>query len=285
MTTQLDLLSSSFRQYVVSPLNAFGLGGFVFDVEGDTANHLDADITDHYLEDNASAQDHIALKPIRITLKRYVGEVVHQQDDSIVTEVQQVVRKLTIVSSLLPTLSRAASQLKDIKLSNLTAQSALKSVQSKTVNELTDYWAFVKNLSGMASRQQQAYLYLKALRQARVLVSLQTPFEFLNNMAIENIVAIQKEGERFVSDFTITLKQLRFSSLVSVPSGTVAPRAYTNNTPNNGLSPSAPVSQERAALQAAPVRNNGPVPGTVVGIPKSEKEWTDAGMLAPPRGI
>ena len=64
-----QLLIDSLKQYVVTPLNAFGVGGFVFDSEGDTTVNLSADITDHYLEDNTSVQDHIAIKPKRVTPK------------------------------------------------------------------------------------------------------------------------------------------------------------------------------------------------------------------------
>ncbi len=51
MANTLDLISSAIKGYVVSPLNAFGIGGFVFNVQGDGVAQLSTDITDHYTED------------------------------------------------------------------------------------------------------------------------------------------------------------------------------------------------------------------------------------------
>src|SRR5260221_4663943 len=47
---------------------------FIFDYEGEQSLSLEADITDHFIEDNTSIQDHIALKPVRITTHGFIGE-------------------------------------------------------------------------------------------------------------------------------------------------------------------------------------------------------------------
>ena len=49
--------------------------GFLFNILGEEVVTLTADATDHYVEDNSAIQDHIALKPITITLHGYIGEV------------------------------------------------------------------------------------------------------------------------------------------------------------------------------------------------------------------
>ena len=58
------LVKSSFDNYVVRPTNKFGLGGFVFDVASETETRMEADITDHYVEDNSAIQDHIGVNRI-----------------------------------------------------------------------------------------------------------------------------------------------------------------------------------------------------------------------------
>jgi len=78
--TPFNSVKDAFGKYVVAPITQFGLGGFVFDVEGATNIDLTADITDHYTEDNVAVQDHIALRPKRIRLDTYVGEVVYRDD-------------------------------------------------------------------------------------------------------------------------------------------------------------------------------------------------------------
>jgi len=50
-------ISANLNNYVVRPLNAFGLGGFMFDIEGETSVNLTSQITDHFLEDTTNVQD------------------------------------------------------------------------------------------------------------------------------------------------------------------------------------------------------------------------------------
>lgn len=292
MASPLSLFSDGLKQYVVAPVNAFGLGGFVFDVEGDSTLNLSTEITDHYLEDNSSVQDHISIRPKRVILRRYVGELVYEPEQGLASTVQSMVQKLTALSSFLPTLSKGAEQIFSLKSQDITFNKLRDSVSSLTVNQLTDYWAFGKNLlGGQSSRQQQAYMYLKSLMEQRILVSLQTPFEFVNNMAIESITAVQPEGSKYISDFTIVLKQIRFAQLITAPSGSVGTVVSGNiGNPETTLNPPAdqfnpPVQQGKAAVQYEPIQNNGVVNGTDKSFPKNLDEWRKAypGILAPPR--
>ncbi|PHS61064.1 MAG: hypothetical protein COB09_19135 [Thalassobium sp.] len=210
MPNEFDILRDSVLNYVVRPLNAFGLGGFVFDIEGETTVNLSTEITDHFLEDNSSVQDHIAIRPKKITLKGFVGELTFdggEEDDGIV---QTVTRKLTILSAFLPTLSAAAEQL-------VVRDREVNSTESgeNTVNNIADYWAFIKNITPPISKQEQAYRYFKALMEQKILVSVQTPFEFMTRMAIETVTARQGADSRFISDFSITLKEIRTVSLLT----------------------------------------------------------------------
>lgn len=220
--SQVAAFANNINQYIVRPINAFGVGGFVFDIEGEYTVNLSTEITDHFVEDATTIQDHIAVKPKKITLKSYVGELVYRQDDSTNTLAQKVVRKLTTVGAYLPQMTTMAQQLLDIKENGLQAQALKNPLSSKTVNRVTDYWAFVKNMMSGQSRQQQAYMYFKALMEQKMLVSVQTPFEYMNRMAIESITAIQQEGEKYVSDFTLTLKEIRTAALLRSPSDVYA---------------------------------------------------------------
>lgn len=269
MPTPFDLLSDGLKQYVVAPAAAFGLGGLIFDVEGDTVNNLSTEITDHYLEDNSSVQDHISIRPKRITLRRYVGEIIYTPDTSgILTDVQQVVQKLTTLSSFLPTLSQGATQIFNIKSQDITFNALQNTINSTTVNQLTDFYAFSKNLLGQDSRQAQVYSYLKSLMEQRILMSVQTPWEFINNMAIETLTAVQPEGSAYITEFSVTLKQIRFASLITAPTGSIGTVVSGDiGNPETTLNPAADqaqpaVLQGAAAVQAQPLQNNGVVNGT-----------------------
>lgn len=216
--SSLGAVAANIQQYVVTPLNAFGIGGFVFDVEGETTINLSTEITDHYVENATTIQDHIVIKPKRITLKNYVGELADIQSGNEETTLQRVTQKLTTISSYLPAMTQAATQALQNKDNNILSNVLTNPFTSLTINQVSDYWSYVKNLTGTQTKQQRAYMYLKALMEQKVLMSVQTPFEFLPRMAIESIVARQNEEEKYVSDFTITLKQIRTAALLESPS-------------------------------------------------------------------
>jgi hypothetical protein len=268
-------ISSNLNNYIVRPLNAFGVGGFVFDIEGETSVNLTTEITDHFIEDGSTIQDHIAVKPKKVTLKSYVGEVVDRQDDNTQTAVQKAVQKLTVINSFLPVLTQSAQQAlnykKAIEDSPLNLSSITSAFSSKTINRVSDYWAFVKNMVGNTSKQQQAYMYFKALMEEKIIVSIQTPFEFMSKMAIESIVAIQQEGTKYVSDFSITLKEIRTAVMVSPLQGKYGGQITRPEDWEAYLS-------TKAAQQSAAVTNQGAVQGIVQPL---DMEAMMQKMLAP----
>ena len=280
MVDSLDALTAEFQNYIVAPINAFGLGGFLFDTPGESIAHLGAEITDHYTEDNRALQDHIAIKPKKITLKGYVGELVYSTAGQDQTILQQAVQKLTVLSSYLPTLSAAATQILD------TAQTPLDS--SLTLSDTANIYGLIQNLlgaTGSEAKQQNAYTYFKALMTQGILMAVQTPWEFMTNMAIESVTAIQSEQSIYITDFSIVLKEIRIAQTISTAyTANPSPSASAPNSVDS-LSPQAnadalaqyrlqnnlatpPIDQQlqgAAALQAALPVPQGNVPG--VGLP------------------
>lgn len=237
--TDIEKISDNFDKYIVRPANLFGLGGFVFDIERETVLRQNAEITDHYVEDNTAVQDHIAIRPIRLSLRNFVGELIYENDDrKTLNQVQEVVRKLTVLDAFIPELSTGAQQARDL----------ITSKKATDFNSLTsgvlDLWSLTKNLNPGANKQQQAYLYFEALMQQKIKVSVQTPFKYLTDMYIESITAIQGENSRFLSDFQINLKQVRTTSLQIVKFDI---KKY----------------QSRSGQQAAPQVDNGKAQGKV----------------------
>lgn len=255
--SSLGAVAANIRQYVVTPLNAFGIGGFIFDVEGETTINLSTEITDHYVEDATTIQDHIVIKPKRITLKNYVGELVDTLSGNEATTIQRVTQKLTTISSYLPALTQAATQALNNKDSNILSNVLLNPFTSLTINQVSDYWSYVKNLTGTQTKQQRAYMYLKALMEQKVLMSVQTPFEFLPRMAIESIVARQNEDEKYVSDFSITLKQIRTAALLESPRNVYQVVQQEGAITEDNL-------QGRLFEQMQPVTNQGAIQGLPV---------------------
>lgn len=245
MVDTLDDIITDLQSYVVAPLNAFGLGGFVFDSQGESIAHLSSEITDHYTEDNKAVQDHVAIRPIKITLKGYVGEVVYSTQSQSSQFLQQAVKKLTSISAFLPELSASATQLQE------TIQAPSQS--NVTLADAANIYGDVKNLlasSGFGSKQQNAFSFFKALMNEKVLLGVQTPWQFLTNMMIETIVAIQDENSLFITDFSVTLKQMRFAQTLTT--------AYSAAQSLDG----------DAAIQGQNLVNIGNVPG--VSLPSNQ---------------
>lgn len=265
--SELNLLSADIQSYIVAPMAAFGLGGFLFDVEGETTATLIADITDHYSEDNLALNDHIARKPRSLVLKGYVGELIvvpnSNTNDSIL---QQVRQKLTIIADFLPQITAATAQVE-------AATEKGDNLQNLPLADAANIYGLVKNILGTITsdtpRQQQAFMFFKACWQQGILMSIQTPWEFLTNMAIENVTAIQPEGSKYISDFSIRYKQLRFAQTTSAAYNAAGPN--TSSSSDNVLGyagnypPIVPVQKNildgAAAVQAPDPVTIGNVPG------------------------
>lgn len=261
MADTLDALIADFSSYIVAPLNAFGMGGFLFDVQCESMANLTAEITDHYTEDNKAVQDHIAIRPKRITLRGYVGElIVVNGEVSSPSLTESLTQKLTELGGYLPVLSTAAIQIKDA-IQNPSASSA-------TLSDAANIYAAVKNLlpaTGNGQKQQNAYNYFQSLMNQKVLMGVQTPWEFITNMAIESIVAIQDENSIYVSDFSVTLKQMRFAQTLTTA-----------------------FSAAQSLFGAASIQSQNPVnignqPGVTLPsnlLPQNQQGITDAGSLS-----
>lgn len=261
----LNSLQSALQQFIVAPMNAFGMGGFVFDIQDESMAVLQADITDHYTEDNKALQDHIAIKPRRITLRGYVGELVYQQPGSgSDSTLQQVTQKLTILDAFLPKLSDAAVQAQSI-ISGDTSPAISLETLTNALPVAANIYSLVKNTLGVidspTQRQQAAYQYFAGCQSAQILMGIQTPWEFLANMAVETITAIQPAESIFLTDFIVVFKQIRIADSLSL---TVTPLSGTGGATVN---PSGAINGQGAyAAQIAPQAKIG----TIVGADASE---------------
>lgn len=199
-------IQNSFNKYIVRPINNFGLAGFIFDVEDDTTLSLSSDITDHYTEDNAAVQDHWAIKPVKLTLKNYVGELVYRTNDEGERPEQQLAQKLTVLNNYLPQISRAAEQVKKL-LDPVNIN--FNTISALTTTTGANLWGLTKNINPAQSRQERAFRFFEALQEQKILVSVQTPYKYLASMAIESVTAKQAGESKDISNFSITLKQIR----------------------------------------------------------------------------
>lgn len=258
MANTLDGLITGLQSYIVAPLNAFGMGGLVFDVPGEARAQLANEITDHYAEDNQALNDQIAIKPKRITLKGYVGELVYTAETTSTDILQTVTQKLTSLSAYLPGLSASVQQAQQLLANPESSDITLISAAGQLPGAANIY-GIVKNFlgsTGSTSRQQAAYNYFDACRIGKILMGIQTPWEFLTNMAVESIDAIQDEETQYITDFAVTFKQMRIAQTKT---------AQNPLTGNGGAVTGKTFSQTVAELQGSATTSQGVVPGAAVG--------------------
>lgn len=100
---------------ILSVFESTGIAGFKFHVPEREQVTFQSDITDHYIEDNTPVQDHIALKPIEITLQGYQGEYFYpvQKYEAVIAT---VIPTLNLVTQFLPTVTNITRQVKNVKL-------------------------------------------------------------------------------------------------------------------------------------------------------------------------
>ncbi len=191
--------------------------GHWFEIIEEDSLNLQAQITDNYIENNTSIQDHIAISPVIITMRGYIGETVYHAPTSYGNIVDSfndflinkfgfsVSDKLTPISALLPPLSNV----------NQIARNAVNYVES-SVNRYQKIYNQFKNLK-KADRvtvsetvQKYAARHLKNMWENRTLVEVVTPYGYYNNMAIQSITLTQGNSIS-ISELSVTLKQINYA--------------------------------------------------------------------------
>lgn len=257
----LDELANN---YLVKPASAEGIAGFLFDYEGETQIVVDDEITDHYTESNRFFQDHDAHKPLEITMRGFVGELVAQAPQGVTGALSILQNKLTTLPALLGKYTPGA-------LSKV--QGAINSA-TNTVNKIDNYISRAKNIMGLVAggsaaptKQAQAFGKLMALRDTSQVFNLVTPFGFMAEgdpatgkavprcFVIKHLVFIQAEETRQWADIAVTLKEVRFAEVTASDKGQSPAAALQNNA-------------GRAALQRMTQTVKGKAQGTVTAFGK-----------------
>ncbi len=206
-----NLISSATSQFIVRPLgspNLTGISGFLFDILDDEEIVLESDITDHYVEANYAVQDHISLRPIRFTLRGFVGEVEDKFSSTLAAIFTQI-ESLETLGGLLPQFNTQDAQF--YAKINDTAQKV-----SNVISQAQSVYQLFNNASTTQNKQQNAYQYFYKMWKTRQLCSVETPFDVFESMAIESVRALQTGETKFISDFTITFKQIQTVNSVKV---------------------------------------------------------------------
>ena len=224
---------------------------FLFHYEGENTVTLSSEITDHYVEDNYAAQDHIALAPDIIMTTGFIGEL-NDVTPAALEGVKTAAEKLGNLSAYEPALSVSAIQAYNLAFqayqaleiasrTSIPSWNGASGLQSNgptsiTAGETTQQFVSSVNLRTQ-NKQQIAFQKFYGYRKARTLFTVQTPWAIFKDCAIMELVATQDAQTQFVSSFRITFKPIQV--------------AYT------GLTPNVDQYQGRAYYHAAPATDSG----------------------------
>lgn len=202
ISTVENFISSVVNKYVVTSQDTNeGVNGYVFDIIQHEEVNIESDITDHFVEENYSAQDHIAQKPVMFTLKGLVGEVINNPNVTGVSILENV-QSLGDIDGLAPELSSQASQV----FSKIN--SVISSINSY-INQANNIINIFYDKSSVDTKQGEAFEYFSNLWNSRILCTIQTPYGTLKDMAILRMSSAQRDESNMISDFSIMFKQIR----------------------------------------------------------------------------
>ena len=202
----------------------------IFHYEAEQSANLRSDITDHYVEDNTPAEDHIALRPEIIKTQGFVGELTDILEPEFLglrvpgtagnilsTVIQEIPSKLEIISAYAPGLSATAlNQYNQAKFIFDTAKQVAQSGVAAWSS-----WSTLFGGQGVQNKQQIFFAQFYGYWKARTLFSVQTPWAMFDNMAIESCVAVQGGDTDEITDFEVTFKMIRFASTTTRLNGVI----------------------------------------------------------------
>jgi hypothetical protein len=233
-------LEKSQGVVVSSPLNQ-GISGWVFDIPSGESVDQSCDITDHWIETGSFINDHAVIKPVRITLSGFVGNLVYRspQPGELGYALSNLSSKLTEVDAYVGpfTDQYTAKAAKTLERASYVANQ-VDAISKRATNILKYFAGDGQQINPM----QLAYLQLSGLHRSKQVVTVQTPWEYFPKMMIESITSSQDETSNDITSFSVMLKEVRFAEVKVT-------------TFDQDLFPPAQAQQS-----ANPV-NNGPVQG------------------------
>lgn len=197
---------------IVSILGNTGIAGFKFHVPQSEQIKMSSEITDYFVDNNSAVQDHIARKPIIITLKGLQGDYfysVNQIEDTLAL----VTPTLSLVKQFLPKLNNATMQLHLKKntskfvYDNETGKIETNIEVNKRTFNAIDLFKTFQDLYKLKSAQTRAFFFFEAMWKSQALFSVETTWKRYDNMCIQDLTPIRDKNAD-ITEFNITFKQI-----------------------------------------------------------------------------
>lgn len=195
-----------------------GKKNYFFDTISEESFNGDSVITDHYLENGYSIQDHIVHEPKRYTISGFIAEKVHNyagepdaQEAYEIAKKEDDLKKFALLGNLVPKFSNFVYSAINVgtfvyrKVDQLSRNiKAIKSMFNKGTNGESD--KIYTNVS--YNKQKGIFDEFETLRASGTNLTLYCPYGKFDNMMIEHI-SIGQDKSWSVSNISLELKQIR----------------------------------------------------------------------------
>lgn len=223
----------NINEAIVNVLSNTGIAGFKFNVPAREQVDMQSEVTDHYTDINRPIQDHIALRPITITLNGLHGEYFYSVN-KIEDALAKVVPTLSLVKQFMPAITVQTMKAKMLYQENLKTttkgyafnlggyadwdgkltdreQSVIKKTAFKDtlMDELNnvDLFQTMQDIYKLKSSQTRAFLFFEALWKSKARFTVETSWKRYDNMVITSVKPLRDDNAD-ITDFTLIFKQI-----------------------------------------------------------------------------
>lgn len=260
------LVADMWKQYVDVDTATVEVGANNVDIEGFSFHIVDreqvemeCDVTDHYIDTNRPVQDHIAWKPVKLTLIGRVGEYFNNVADNKGHSVAYY-QVMGNINAYLPKnpqfdmVRKVKSEISRLTIGNDVVNRITNTLTSNTYGILLGMLKqlkfdlitpFEEQVKLEKAKQTNAFLQLQGLWQAGLPLTVKTSWRTYEDMIITSVKPL-RDGSADITEFSVTLKQLSLTQSLTMSSKT---------------------AKERTANQKAETVNNGKTTGINVPLP------------------
>jgi hypothetical protein len=189
----------------------------LFHYEGENQVHLQSDITDHYIEDNTALQDQISRKPEEVSVHGFIGELNNVPPPALAV-VQSIANKLLTIGGYTPALSATAllaynTSFQLYQVANNAVTGAVNAWNTVTGTPNGESVIGSNGLSVQPNQtlQQRMFQQFYGYWYNLTLFTVQTPWAIFQNMAIKDLIALQDETTKQITDFHVSFKIIRIA--------------------------------------------------------------------------
>lgn len=227
------------------------IAGFRFHILEREQVEMELDVTDHYIDTNRPVQDHIAWKPVKVTMVGRCGKYFNDISTNIGHSVAYY-QTMGIINAYLPKntdftiirkIKSEVSRMTGNGVFNRIANSLTSNIYGILLNAIKqlnfDLIESFNEQVKIEDEQTNTFMYLEGLWQSGLPVKIKTSWREYDNMIIANVKPL-RENSADISEFTVSFKRL--------------------NTTNQIITDTK-IAKERTAQQKSEPVNNGSTKG------------------------